>query len=243
MTRAIFLSDIHLGPDEHDKIESLRSFFGDVLDKGSRLYLLGDIFEYWVNPKQGHEGAYAEFVALLAKEAARGVSVGFVPGNRDYLIDKRFERRSKCKVLGQEVLVEMDGTKVHLTHGDVLFSRNPKHGAYRRLMNFRMLKATIRSIPLRVGKMIGRGFRKMSQTEGRGWTERELLERTWPVFEQGADLFVCGHLHQPQKITFTHMGKSKALVVLGDWDHTYVYGEFEAGEIALRMYKKCAEIS
>lgn len=243
MTRAIFVSDIHLGPDEEGKVESLQRFFGDVLDRGSRLYLLGDIFEYWVHPGQGQEGAYAEFVRLLAGQAARGVSIGFVPGNRDYLIDRRFEQRSGCKVLGQEAVVELDGAKVHLTHGDLLFSRNPRHGPYRRLMNFRMLQATVRSIPLTVGKMIGRGFRRMSRTGGRAWTERELLERAWPVFEQGVDIFVCGHLHRPQKVTFTHMGKTKALVVLGDWDGTCVYGEFDRGEITLRVYKKCTETS
>ena len=76
------------------------------------------------------------------------------------------------------------------------------------------------SIPAVVGKRLARGFRKVSPktTPMAVWTREELLERAQPLFSQGADMIICGHIHMPQHHHVELGGRRRDLYVLGDWD-------------------------
>jgi UDP-2,3-diacylglucosamine hydrolase len=234
--RALFVSDVHLTVDDREKLGRLRALFEARLGPGDALYLLGDIFEYWVSDGHAREPLYAELIEALARLTRSGVRVGYVAGNRDYLIGRPFASAAGATLLGRSARIELDGRAVHLEHGDMIFNTNWRHTAYRNLMRLGMLRRAAVRVPAKVGHVIGRGFRRLSKanTPAVEWTREELVERSRPVLERGVDVFVFGHIHLPQRIDVELAGRPKTLFVLGDWDDTGVYLEHDRSGFSLR---------
>jgi UDP-2,3-diacylglucosamine hydrolase len=219
--------------DDWQKLERLKR----ALSGPGEIVLLGDIFEYWVGARQISEPTYAALVEHLSGLTRSGVPVTFIPGNRDFMIDARFARATGVKLEGRKVRRELGGLQVHLEHGDFIYNKNFKYFAYRRLEGFRMLKEAVNESPEWVLKAIGKSMRKVSKrtTPYWRWTEEELFERARPIFETGNDVFICGHIHQPQKLTRRVDGKTQTLLVLGDWDHDNTYAEFDGRSFLLKQ--------
>ncbi|HLG41852.1 MAG TPA: UDP-2,3-diacylglucosamine diphosphatase [Planctomycetota bacterium] len=234
--RSLFVSDVHLTTRDGDKLTRLVALLEGRLKGGDALYLLGDIFEYWVSDDHMRDPVYARLADELARLVRRGVGVGFVAGNRDYLVGRPFASATGVELLGRSARIELGGRAAHLEHGDMVFNKNWKHAAYRNLMRLGMLRGAAVRIPGRVGHVIGRGMRRLSKatTAAVEWGRDELVERARPMLERGAEVLVFGHLHQPQRIDFESGGRPRTLFILGDWDATGVYLEHDGSNFELR---------
>ena len=91
----LFISDLHLCAG---RPQSNRSFF-DFLEHEARsaraLYILGDLFEYWVGDDDLGDPFNATVVAALARLVASGVPIYLMHGNRDFVIGEAFARRAE----------------------------------------------------------------------------------------------------------------------------------------------------
>lgn len=228
-----FISDVHLGMEDWPKLERLKR----TLRGPGEIVLLGDIFEFWVG--RGHIAmptytALAEHLSALTRS---GVTVTYIPGNRDFMVDRRFAEATGVDLKGRKVRREMGGRSVYLEHGDFIYNKNFKYFAYRRLEWLPLFKEAVLDSPTWILHAIGRSMRKASKytTPYVRWSEDELFSRARPIFEAGHDVFICGHIHQPQKFTREWGGKQRTLMVLGDWDHDFTYGEFDGKEFHLRV--------
>jgi UDP-2,3-diacylglucosamine hydrolase len=218
-----FISDVHLGGEEWEKLARLKR----ALEGPKEIVLLGDVFEYWVGARQIEVPTYAALAAHLASLTRAGVSIEFVAGNRDFMVDRRFARATGVKLLGRTARRELGAYRTHLEHGDFLFNKNYKHAAYRRLERFELLREAVMDSPAWVLRAIGRSMRRISDRPALRWSEEDLLGRAGRIFASGVDALVCGHIHQPQVITREVGGKPRTLMVLGDWDGDGIYGEFD----------------
>ena len=215
MARTLFVSDVHLRAGDPAANRSWARFLGQPCDA---LYVVGDLFDYWIGPKHLAMADYREeLAALKAKSAA--TPIYFIKGNRDYLVEEKFERATGAKVLGDRARIEVAGRTVLLAHGDFLYNTNPKYTAYRTLMRSRPIEDLWLQLPAFVGRTVVRGFRKVSPmtTPRYAWSPERLLERARPFFEQGADVLITGHIHQPQHLTMEVKGRRCDLYVMGDW--------------------------
>lgn len=231
MSRTLFLSDVHLHPGDPVRQEKFVSFLSRQTEVGA-IYLLGDLFDYWIGPRHLDLPDYRVTLEGLRRLTGRGVRIGFIPGNRDYLVEQRFHRETGVDLLGEESVCELGGRRVHLSHGDFLFNKNPKYTAYRRLMRFRMLRAAYMALPSGVGSGIALGFRKVSvrTTPYVAWSDEELLSRAGRLFDRGMDVVVCGHIHLPR-----HLRRDgRELFVMGDWGGEGEYVEYRDGVFSLR---------
>lgn len=234
--RTLFISDVHLGIADRVKLARLEALLDARLRSGDALYLLGDIFEYWVSDAHAREPLYSRFMEKLTQLSRQGIRVGYIAGNRDYLVGRPFATATGAALLGRSARIALAGRQVHLEHGDMIFNVNWRHTAYRHLMRMSMLRRAAARIPARVGHMIGRGFRRLSKatTPEVEWPRQELIERSRPIFERGADICIFGHIHLPQRIDLTLAGQPRTLFVLGDWDDTGVYLEHDGTGFSLR---------
>ena len=48
MTASLFISDLHLADERPESTETLLRFLRDTAPKAERLFILGDLFEYWI---------------------------------------------------------------------------------------------------------------------------------------------------------------------------------------------------
>ncbi|MBI4565103.1 MAG: UDP-2,3-diacylglucosamine diphosphatase [Planctomycetes bacterium] len=229
MDHTLFAGDIHLRPD---RPETRRRFFDAVRARRGalrRLVLLGDVFDYWIGPRQLDGGEYREVLEGFAELTRSGVHIDFIHGNRDYFVEGKFARRTGVRVAGSSLRLELGGRNVECAHGDFIFNRNPKYAAYRRLMRFSALRAAYQAMPAAVGKSIARGFRVVSRrtTPAVSWTDEDLLGGAEPLFARGVDVLICGHIHKPAHLACERGGRRRDLFVVGDWDGTCDVVEFD----------------
>ena len=88
--RRIFLSDVHLSPREPARTERLIRFLRHEAPHADEIYILGDLFDYWIGPKHLRLPDYREALDALA-QAARTTKVFFLLGNRDFYMSRGLE--------------------------------------------------------------------------------------------------------------------------------------------------------
>jgi UDP-2,3-diacylglucosamine hydrolase len=182
---------------------------------------------------------YREELRALRRKSEEA-KIFFVKGNRDYLVEEKFERATGAKVLGDRARIEVAGRSVLLAHGDFLYNTNPKYTAYRTLMRSKPIEDLWLQLPAFVGRTVVRGFRKVSPmtTPRYTWTEERLLDRARPFFEAGVDVLITGHIHQPQHLTSRVKGRPCDLYVMGDWcGRTQDYVEHDGRDFCFRPWK------
>lgn len=237
MARTLFVSDVHLRPGEPSANASFLRFLDQACEA---LYIVGDLFDYWIGPKHLDSPEYRLELAALRRKSAHA-RVLLVPGNRDFLVDGRFARATGIEVLGEQARVELGGRRVILAHGDALYNTNPKYSAYRALMRSRPVSDLWRAVPGIVARRLARGYRRVSPwtTPNTIWGPEGLLERARPVFRAGADVLICGHIHQPRHLSVEVDGRSRELFVLGDWcGGTQDYVEYENGRFRMLRWER-----
>jgi UDP-2,3-diacylglucosamine hydrolase len=236
MGRILFVGDVHLRPGE--PAENL-PFLRFLEQEAEAIYLLGDLFDLWVGPAMLDVPDYrAEIEAL--RRCSKRTRLLFLKGNRDFIVDGRFERRLGLRVLGDRARVTEGGRSIELAHGDMHFNMNPKYTAYRALIRCRPIEALWRQVPPWVSLRTARGFEKVSvrTTTPRIWKPEEIFEVARPAFDAGADVFMAGHIHQPNHVARDYRGRRREALVVGDWDGgTRDYVELESGEFRLKRWE------
>ncbi|MHC4859105.1 MAG: metallophosphoesterase, partial [Planctomycetota bacterium] len=87
--RVLFVSDVHLTPSEPGIRRLFRRFLEDAA--GARaLFILGDLFDYWVGAKQARLPDFDEILSWLRGLGENGTEVSFMQGNRDFMLDGAF---------------------------------------------------------------------------------------------------------------------------------------------------------
>lgn len=236
MSRSLlFLADAQLKP--HDITAHCRFIqFLRNLKNVERIYLLGDIFHYWFGPRQLVSGEYCTVLKGLRDLTKAGLSISFLGGNHDYLIDKSFEVQTGVEVLRDEVEVELGRRRVYLTHGDLLLSNNSKFLAFRRMMRIGWVREIFIVLPDSLKTVLLFSLRQISQYTGAKAkckttrSDRDLLERANQLFQRGIDVIICGHRHRPRHL----IDGRRELFVVGQWKKHGHYLEFDGSAFKRR---------
>lgn len=115
--RTVFLSDIHLGT-RACQAERLLGFLRE--HPAERLYLLGDIVDFWAMARGIHwTSAQNTVVQKLLRRARHGEQIVLVPGNHDEVLRGYIgEAFGSILVARDSVHETADGRRFLLTHGD-----------------------------------------------------------------------------------------------------------------------------
>ncbi len=127
---ALFISDLHLRSSSPRKNAIFFDFLGGKGRQTPALYILGDLFDYWAGDDELDDPFNAAVVAALARCSA-STEVYFLPGNRDFLIGKRFAALSGVRLIDDPTLVEIDGVPTLLAHGDTLCTEDTAYQRFR----------------------------------------------------------------------------------------------------------------
>jgi UDP-2,3-diacylglucosamine hydrolase len=121
MRPILFISDLHLCDTRPDINVLFFRFLSEVATSAQSLYILGDLFEYWVGDDQlDHDPLARRVCDVLHALSSKGVTLYFMHGNRDFLLGERFALEAGLKLLADPAEVAIDGTRLLLLHGDTL---------------------------------------------------------------------------------------------------------------------------
>ena len=218
---SIFVSDLHLTPDRPRAAEQ---FFGLVAGAAARaeaLYILGDLFEYWVGDDDLADPFNASVADALRALSAKGVALRFMHGNRDLLVGEKFAGRCGAKLIADPLLLDLYGTKTLVMHGDTLCTDDVEYMKFRAYAHDPENQRKFLSQPLAARKQQMIGYRAESEKSKLGKSAEIMdvtiaaVERT--LREHGYPRLIHGHTHRPARHVHVVDGKSCERWVLTDW--------------------------
>jgi len=216
----LLFSDVHLSPARPAIQDILIGLLQGDARRAAAVYILGDLFEYWV----GDDMVPPEFTpALNAIRAlsASGVPVFFQHGNRDFLIGAALARRCGLQLLPDPTLVELHGRRVVLTHGDLLCTADVAYQRYRRVVHNRPLQRLFLALPRAARSRIAAGLRARTQqavqAKPAAIMDVDPVAATALLDRFGADWLIHGHTHRPAIHPLDGSEAGRLRIDLGDW--------------------------
>ncbi len=216
----LFISDLHLDAKRPQIIDLLRAFLDERARYADALYILGDLFEYWI----GDDDERPEFrpvFAALKTLGDTGVPVYFMSGNRDFLVGQRFTELSSCKILSEPARIILYDTPTLLLHGDILCTDDELYQALRRHLHDSSWQAHFLSLPVADRRKQALVLRSESQASVRQ-KPLEIMDVNRQavnmLFTQTGTLrMIHGHTHRPGIHRYPLNDRAVERIVLGDW--------------------------
>jgi UDP-2,3-diacylglucosamine hydrolase len=236
--RRLFLADVHLSPREPSRTARLGEFLRRQCRAGDELYILGDLFDYWIGPKHLDLDDYGEALDGLRQAVRAGVRIFFILGNRDFYMGGAFEAKTGLRIVDgrTEHRLRVGSQEVYLCHGDYLEGRTDRGFALQEKIRSPGFERVFVRLPVRVAKALAEFYRWLSGRKARR-PGRPSPEAVQEKFRGGADIIVCGHYHAARAETCDVEGRPRVLYTLGDWSDEASYLVEEDGR-----WRLCREV-
>ena len=196
--------------------------------------MLGDLFEYWVGD-DSLELPLAARIAVKLEDAAVRCPVYFMHGNRDFLVAERFAEATGVKLLEDPTVIELEGRRTVLMHGDTLCTDDQPYQAFRRMVRDPTWQSSALARPIAERLAIAQDLRAKSEgaKHGKSMSIMDVADATVEdVFRAtGAELMIHGHTHRPAKHELVVDGKPRTRWVLADWYERGSYLEMSSAGI------------
>lgn len=230
----LFVSDSHFRtpPDaaseerELKLVQLLRSQEGKL----QHLFLLGDIFDYWFEYRDVVPKGYATLFACLKELNTQGVQIHYFTGNHDMWVEDYFTQTFGAIIYREAQLMEINGHRCFVGHGDGLGGKQRKYMMIKRILNCRFNWWLYGMLHPRQSFALARFCSQSSREshdEGvfvfRGEDEyqvqfaRELLQMT------DVEYFILAHRHIPTRY---ELSPGHLFFNTGDWLENFSYITF-----------------
>ena len=221
MASSLFVSDLHLSEERPEANERFIAFVEDTASKAAALYVLGDLFEYWIGDDDLGEPFNAVMAGFFAALVRAGVPVFLMHGNRDFLMGERFCRATGAQLLADPAVVEVGGVKTLLMHGDTLCTDDLDYQGWRRTARSPEWQREFLAQPLEARRRTVGALRDKSREVIQA-KPAEIMdvsdEAVRDAFRRhGVTRLIHGHTHRPGRHELDVDGRRCERWVLPDW--------------------------
>ncbi len=221
MAASFFISDLHLAVDRPQGTETLLSFLAGAARQAEQLFILGDLFEYWIGDEALAEPMPSQVAAALRELAADGTAVSFMHGNRDFLIGEQFAQAAGLRLLPDPFPLSLYGTPTLLMHGDTLCTDDTEYMEFRKVVRNPAWQAEFLAKPLAERIKLAQAARTESE-HAKQVKSMEIMDVSTDAVEavlrdHRYPRLIHGHTHRPA--THHHLvdGHRCERIVLSDW--------------------------
>ena len=221
MRSSLFISDLHLSEERPEANERFFSFIEDTAPGAGALYILGDLFEYWIGDDDLETPFHSVVAGFLRRLSAGGTSVHVMHGNRDFLMADAFCRAAGAALLPDPVVVDAGGVRTLLMHGDTLCLDDADYQAWRGVARSGPWQREFLAQPLEKRREIILDLRRKSREAIRA-KPAEIMDVSAAAVrkaftEHGVSRLVHGHTHRPARHVLEVDGRTCERWVLPDW--------------------------
>jgi len=219
-----FISDLHLTPERPDVTQAFLRFLQNDAATAERLYILGDLFEFWIGDDASDLVGAAPILTAMNTMSSQ-TDCYFIAGNRDFLVREGFTTKSGFTILPDESIVDLYGTPTLILHGDSLCTDDVAHQQFRTAMvtNTDFCDEFLKlDIPERIEK--AKQARMQSQ-EHKEEISMEIMDVTEQAVSNAFEKhqvsqMIHGHTHRQNQHIYDINNKPATRYVLGDWHST-----------------------
>lgn len=218
---SIFVSDLHLTPERPQASKLFFEFVQGRAAQAGALYILGDLFEYWVGDDDLGDPFNASVADALRALSGKGVALSFMHGNRDVLVGDAFTARCGAKLLADPILLDLYGTRTLVMHGDTLCTDDVEYQKFRAYAHDPENQRQFLAQPLEARRKQMLGMRADSEKSKREKSDAIMdvasaaVELTLREF--GYPRLIHGHTHRPARHVHVVDGRECERWVLTDW--------------------------
>lgn len=216
----LFVSDVHLSAGRPEIVDAFESFLHHQARRADAVYILGDLFDEWLGDDDDRL-PHPRITEALAALSLSGVPVGIMHGNHDFLLGPAFEKASRCRLIQDPSVIEVNGTRVLLMHGDILCTLDIDYQKFRKTVRDPDVQREFLQLPLE--------DRVARATELRGQSRKAMRLKPKDIMDVTPEAvvdamrehkvrhFIHGHTHRPAVHELDVAGESAVRIVLGDW--------------------------
>jgi len=227
--RTLIVSDLHLQAKRPELTSLAISLFEHVASDCDQLFILGDLFEYWIgdDARDNIANELADHLRALTNKSAE---LFVMHGNRDFLLGENYVNDIGGTLLREDTYITpLAGIPTLLMHGDTLCTDDTQYQFYRRMVrnpdwqaDFLAKSVSEREATARMIRSTSKAHGNRQHRDGIADINEETLVET--VSESEVDRVIHGHTHRPAIHSHTINGKPVQRMVLGDWhaDHAIV---------------------
>jgi UDP-2,3-diacylglucosamine hydrolase len=218
MSKTLIIADLHLTSVEGEKLDLFCRFCQTEAVSADQLFILGDLFNTWI----GDDISLVDYHVAIdcLKELTKSTAVFVMIGNRDFLLGKKFEQQSGCKLIKESHLLKHNDQDYVLVHGDSLCTDDIDYQKMKKVLRNCLVQSLFLSLPKKWRLKLSGEIRKKS-IEAQSYKSEAIMDVNLDAVNElmakhpGANL-IHGHTHRQN----THLSKAYTRYVLGDWSTT-----------------------
>lgn len=211
----IFISDLHLSSEKSETTNLFFKFISDVAPKADALYILGDLFKFWVGDDD--RSIFNEQIEKSLKTLSSKIPVYLMPGNRDFILGQVFAKESGCTLIPDPYKIDLYGKPTLLAHGDILCTKDTKHIIFRAITHLPFFIKIFLSLPLKFRIWLASNIQKYSAKTKILKNKNNLLPQTSTIkkllIKYNAEQIIHGHIHKIET--------EENRISLGEWTNSW----------------------
>jgi UDP-2,3-diacylglucosamine hydrolase len=217
----LFISDLHLEDNQPRTTGWLLEFLSGPARNAEAVYILGDLFEYWIGDDA--LSATANKVAgALTELSENGVPCYFMHGNRDFLLGDSYASRAGITLVHEPLVINLYGTPTLLLHGDSLCTDDVEYQAFRSQTRNPAWQAAVLARSVAERLQMAQEARNASKTHTETVSMDIMDVNELTVGEQfrkyQVERIIHGHTHRPARHRYVlEDSREVERVVLADW--------------------------
>ena len=231
-----FISDLHLDPNENKRTEAFLNFLSNDCIKYEALFILGDLFEYWVGDDDNSS------LAVQVKKSLKNYSnqenkIYFTHGNRDFLIGSKFAKDSGIQIITDQYIMTHSGKTIMLSHGDVFCTDDHEYQDLKSRIRSKKWVDDFLNQPLNERIAIAEDMRSKSKDASSNKpenimdTNKDSIDHC--IKHNNLDLLIHGHTHRPE---IKKLSNGSIKVVLGSWEDEGWVFEYDHDHFDLKSF-------
>ena len=244
-----FFSDVHLGLKSRDeekvKEKKLVSFLESIREDAEKIYIVGDLFDCWIEYRKVVPKGYYRILAKLNEIVESGTEIKFFSGNHDFWLNTYLRDDVGLKLYYDSLTTELDGKKFFIVHGDGLSKGDLGYKIIKKILRNKVNQFLYSLIHPDIGIALAQGSSKKSRHQAE---EKDTVQKTYGgsgmrefaemKIKEGSDYVIMGHFHKPQNIP-VEAGNNRTgyYITLGDWIKHNSYGVYSNGNFELKFWK------
>jgi UDP-2,3-diacylglucosamine hydrolase len=227
MKPTLFLSDLHLAPDRPQATAAFRAFAAGPARAADAVYILGDLFDWWIGDDQLRNPFFAECAKALRGITDAGVPLFVAHGNRDFVLGERFAGATGATLLPEQSLFDLHGVPTLICHGDELCTDDADYQKYRARMRRPDVQRRLLRLPYFVRRGVAWWLRRKSSSEKALKAEYIMDVNAQAVAQafrtHAAQRMIHGHTHRPARHVHDVDGTPRERWVMADWHDSGKY--------------------
>ncbi len=216
----LFISDLHLDDARPRSTSLFEQFIRSEACRSEALYILGDLFEYWLGDDVRTDTSNRVAAALSPLEGSE-IPCYFMHGNRDFLLGEDYAAHAGLQLLPEAVVVDLYGAPTLLLHGDTLCTDDLSYQAVRRQVRDPRWQEEFLSRSIADRMAFANDAREQSQehkmTVSMEITDVNPASVTEAFDTHGVHEMIHGHTHRPAVHDHALKDGPARRIVLGDW--------------------------